>query len=71
MARFCCAPGLHFGSVYYAESYGNDDDAAIIVKIDPADVVSIPKNDCEKGRCCGYEVVDLFQGRFENPVEDV
>lgn len=55
-----CSVGLHFASFSYMGSYGSssNEDRIVIVKIDPADVVSIPSDyDNAKGRCCKYEVV--------------
>lgn len=51
-----CSVGLHFCSREYLRSFGGD--RTVIVKINPADVVSIPSdyND-SKGRCCKYVVV--------------
>jgi hypothetical protein len=54
-----CAEGLHFCAYGYLSSYGADHGGrVVIVKIDPADVVSIPSDyQNQKGRCCKYEVV--------------
>jgi hypothetical protein len=51
-----CSTGLHFCSMSYLSSFGGD--RTVIVKINPADVVSIPSdyNDA-KGRTCRYEVI--------------
>lgn len=51
-----CSSGLHFCSHSYLNSFGGE--RTVIVKIDPADVVSIPSdyNDA-KGRTCRYEVI--------------
>lgn len=51
-----CSSGLHFCSQYYLDNFGGD--RLMAVKIDPADVVSIPTdyND-SKGRCCKYTVI--------------
>lgn len=52
-----CAPGLHAGTNGYAVSWAGDGHV-VLVKIDPADVVSIPlDSSCEKLRCCHYWVV--------------
>ena len=52
-----CSTGLHFCSKDYLNHFGGE--RIVIVKINPADVVSIPTdyND-SKGRACKYEVVD-------------
>lgn len=60
-----CSTGLHFCSHSYLSHFGGE--RTVIVKIHPADVVSIPSdyNDA-KGRTCAYEVV----GEIDNKVED-
>lgn len=57
-----CSSGLHFCSEEYLGSFSGA--RIVVVKIDPADVVSIPSdyNDA-KGRCCAYQVV----GEVKNP----
>lgn len=54
-----CSKGLHFCSYSYLASYaGTDDSRVMIVKINPADVVSIPSDyNNAKGRCWKYTVV--------------
>jgi len=51
-----CSAGLHFCSLGYLNHFGGE--KIMIVKINPADVVSIPSdyNDT-KGRACRYEVI--------------
>ena len=51
-----CSAGLHFCSLGYLNHFGGE--RIMIVKINPADVVSIPSdyNDT-KGRACRYEVI--------------
>lgn len=53
-----CSSGLHFCGESYLGHFGNSSQPVMILKINPADVVSIPSdyND-SKGRCCRYEVV--------------
>lgn len=56
-----CSAGLHFASYSYMAHYGGtgNDDRIVIVKINPADVVSIPSDyNNAKGRCWKYEVVN-------------
>ncbi len=59
-----CSYGLHAGSLQYVESFMNKNagDIVIIVKINPADVVSVPESDCRKLRCCKYEIVGQYTG---------
>lgn len=67
-----CSDGLHFCSFDYLSKFSSsnkpDTDRVLIVKIDPADVVSIPSdhNDA-KARTCKMEVI----GEVENNNEDV
>jgi hypothetical protein len=59
-----CSHGLHFCSQEYLKSFGGA--RTMILKINPADVVSIPSdyND-SKGRTCRYEVI----GELDAPAE--
>lgn len=51
-----CSQGFHFCSREYLKSFGGE--RVVILKINPADVVSIPNDyDFAKGRCWRYEVV--------------
>ena len=51
-----CSTGLHFCGMSYLSQFGGD--RTVIVKINPADVVSIPSDYNEaKGRACRYEVI--------------
>jgi len=55
-----CSNGLHFCSYEYLKSFGSTpDNKVVILKINPRDVVAIPKDyNNTKGRCCRYEVID-------------
>lgn len=62
-----CSAGLHFCSRSYLNHFGGD--RIVIVKINPRDVVSIPRdyNDA-KGRACRYEVIgELDDEHFATP----
>lgn len=49
-----CSRGLHFAS----RNYGRFGERLMMIKVDPADVVSIPYHyNNSKGRCCRYEVL--------------
>jgi hypothetical protein len=66
-----CSQGLHAGALNYVATYGNVDngDHIVIVKINPADVVSVPKEcNCEKLRTCRYEVVAEYEGELKKPL---
>jgi hypothetical protein len=73
-----CSTGLHFCSQDYLPHFGNGyDSRVIILKINPADVVSIPSDyNNAKGRACRYEVVgeigndgDKIDNAFNKPVQ--
>jgi hypothetical protein len=58
-----CSTGLHFCSESYLGHFGNSGDPVMILKINPADVVSIPTDyNGAKGRCMRYEVVAQVSG---------
>lgn len=58
-----CSSGLHFCSESYLTQFGGRDDPVMILKINPADVVSIPNDyNGAKGRCCEYVVVGQVNG---------
>ena len=58
-----CSKGLHFCSLEYLNGFGSVTDPVMIVKINPRDVVSIPKDaNGSKGRACEYEVVAQVDG---------
>lgn len=53
-----CSYGLHFCSLSYLPHYHGSQGRVMIVKINPADVVSIPSDyNNAKGRACRYEVI--------------
>jgi hypothetical protein len=67
-----CSTGLHFCSKEYLNSFGGE--RTVIVKINPADVVSIPSDyNSTKGRACRYEVVGELdvapEAAFDRPVQ--
>jgi hypothetical protein len=62
-----CSYGFHAGSLDYAKSFGGSGSILLIVEINPADVVSIPKDcSCQKLRTWKYKVV----GTFERPLTE-
>lgn len=63
-----CSTGLHVGSLDYARGWGPH---LIVVKVDPADVVSVP-SDCsfQKCRVSKYEVVSEFVEEITSSVVD-
>lgn len=68
-----CSTGLHFCSKDYLNSFSGE--RIVIVKINPADVVSIPADyNATKGRACRYEVVGEIETNatdtaFSRPVQ--
>ena len=63
-----CSYGLHAGSIQYVQNFRRGDDKVIIVKINPANVVSVPQNDKSKLRCCEYQVVEEYTGLLSDTV---
>ncbi len=58
-----CSSGLHFCSETYLSSFGSHDQPVMILKVNPADVVSIPTDyNGAKGRCCKYTVIAQVNG---------
>ena len=56
-----CSEGLHFCSHEYLKSFGGE--RLVVLKINPADVVSIPSDyNNTKGRTCKYVVVGEVEG---------
>lgn len=65
-----CSAGLHCGALDYVTQYGSVGvDRIVIVKVDPADAVSVP-SDCsyQKLRVCKYTVVGEFRGELQKPL---
>jgi hypothetical protein len=57
-----CAPGLHCCSMGYLAGYGGANGIAIVVRVDPADVVSVPKEyGMAKMRVCRLFVVSKLE----------
>lgn len=58
-----CSTGFHFCSKEYLPHYGSATNSrCVLVKINPADVVSIPSDyNNAKGRCNAYEVVGEYK----------
>lgn len=65
-ARVACSNGFHVGSLEYATSFGPK---CVIVKVDPADVVSVPHDSsCQKCRVAKYTVLCDYQGALPKPL---
>lgn len=64
-----CSYGFHAGSYEYASTFGGGGSRLVIVKINPSDVVSVPKDcDCQKLRTARYEVVKDFEQVYKKPL---
>lgn len=64
-----CAPGLHAGTYDYAKGWSRG--KLLTIKINPRDVVSVPK-DCghQKMRTCRYEVLAEADIEYTEPIWD-
>jgi hypothetical protein len=63
-----CSYGFHVGSLEYATSWGS---RTVIVKVDPADVVSVPSDcNCQKLRTSKYTVVCDYKGKLGENLAD-
>ncbi len=68
-----CSTGLHFCGMSYLNHFGGE--RTVIVKVNPADVVSIPSDyNGAKGRACRYEVIGELgvdpEQAFTAPVQE-
>ena len=68
-----CSTGLHFCGMSYLNHFGGE--RTVIVKVNPADVVSIPSDyNGAKGRACRYEVIGELgvepEQAFTDPVQE-
>lgn len=64
-----CGPGLHVGSFKYASSFGGNGSIILEVEVDPADVVSVPKDHAsQKLRACQFIPVAVCQREYTSPV---
>lgn len=67
-----CSVGLHFCAYSYLESYANNVGRIVLVKVNPADVVSIPTDyGFAKARCCRYEVIRDINEVLSKPAYNV
>jgi len=67
-----CSYGFHVGAFEYAGPGGHfneDGDRVMIVKVNPADIVSVPSDyECQKCRVCRYSVVSEYTNKMTNAV---
>lgn len=65
-----CSEGLHFCSYDYLKHFGGS--RIVVLKINPADIVSIPSDyNNSKGRCSRYQVVDELEVENNMPTEPI
>lgn len=61
-----CSEGLHFCSYEYLEHFSGE--RIVVLKINPADIVSIPTDyNNAKGRCSKYQIVDEIEVEGKMP----
>lgn len=67
-----CAAGLHVGTYEYACDWAGPNGKVVLVKFDPADIVSVP-SDCQfqKMRVSDYTVMSIARDIIEEEVYDV
>ena len=67
-----CGPGLHIGAYSYAASFGRGGGSGSIileVEVDPADVVSVPKDhSSQKIRACRFIPVAICEREYSSPI---
>ncbi len=66
-----CSNGFHAGSYDYAKGYASNGGNLMIVEINPADVVSVPRDcSCQKLRTSTYKVVGHYETIEAQPLEE-
>ncbi len=64
-----CSGGLHVGTYEYAEGWAGCGGAVVLVKFNPADIVSVPSDcQCQKIRVSRYEVIGIAKELVESEV---
>ena len=59
-----CSTGFHGASWDYASTYSGD--TLIMIKVNPRDIVAIPKDyNNMKFRCCRYEVMGIIDSEIQ------
>lgn len=67
-----CSTGLHFANYEYASDFGGSTSRLMTIKVNPADVVSIPYDyGNQKGRCWRYSVVSELPNNTPLPKREV
>jgi len=63
-----CGPGLHFSTLNFAQGHSRDGNV-FLLKIHPANVVSIPTDcDAQKGRTDKYEIIDVLNAPLKSGI---
>ncbi len=63
-----CSWGLHTGALEYVKGYCTE--RVVLVKVNPKDVVSVPKDhNAQKIRVCKYEVLSEYTGLIESELQ--
>jgi hypothetical protein len=66
-----CASGLHVGTYEYACGWAGSDGKVVLVKFDPADIVSVPSDsEYQKMRVSRYTVIGIAREIIEEEVYD-
>jgi hypothetical protein len=60
-----CSQGFHVGSSSYARWFGDGSDKYVIVKVNPRDVVSVPREETTKCRVDRYTVIAEWDQKTE------
>jgi hypothetical protein len=64
-----CSTGYHVGTHKYASEFASSDGKLVLVKVNPRDAVSVPRDhSCEKLRVCRYEVVEVCEAVLQQPL---
>lgn len=64
-----CSYGLHIGTLKYASEFVGSGGKVLMVKVNPADCIAVPKDyNCSKLRACKYEVIAEAQGIISTPM---
>jgi len=64
-----CAAGLHVGTYEYASGWAGNEGKVVLVKFDPADIVSVPTDsDFQKMRVSRYTVIGIARDIIEEEV---
>lgn len=64
-----CSEGYHVGAISYVRNFHFHEGHVVIVKVNPADVVTVPSSERTKMRCTVYEVIAEYTGDLvDSPV---